>query len=54
MRGKKRCVCAFHKSTEFYRGPTWGQIVHDKQAGKPYSSVDEEIQAYDAALAGGV
>ncbi|SCU81525.1 hypothetical protein CNECB9_4090001 [Cupriavidus necator] len=43
--------CKFRKDKEAYSGP-WGTIIHDKDAGKPYSSVGEEAKAFDGALKG--
>lgn len=41
--------CKFSKPKDGYRG-LWGTIIHDKDAGKPYSSLDEEMKSFDVAL----
>lgn len=41
--------CRFHKPVDAYRN-WWGQVVHDKSAGKPYGSQDEEAAAFEKAL----
>ena len=44
--------CAFHKPAADYRG-CFG-FLHALDAGKPYPSLDEELQALDTSLKGGV
>ena len=44
--------CTFHKPAANYRG--FLGILHDSDAGKPYPSLDEELQALDTSLKGGV
>jgi len=41
--------CRFRKPVEAYRN-LWGQMVHDKSAGEPYASQDEEEKEFAKAL----
>ncbi|SCU98365.1 hypothetical protein CNECB9_5470008 [Cupriavidus necator] len=41
--------CKFNKQRAAYGG-FWGTIIHDKEAGRPYTSLDEESKAFSAAL----
>lgn len=44
--------CRFRKPQAAYGG--WGTIVHDKDAGKPYDTLEKEGTEFDAALKAGV